>query len=69
MDDIEYVCVDCGKPCGLYEETFDYSGTHCTGGIAGTHHTGHYLSDCCGDGYKEYVECDEDEGGESDGRP
>ena len=45
MDD--YCCSSCGSPCGTVEETFDYSGTHCNHGIAGTHHTGHYVSDCC----------------------
>ena len=42
------VCTDCLHVCGEQEETFDYSGTHCTNGKSGTHHTGHYVSDCCG---------------------
>ena len=42
-----YKCTDCGDECKLVEETFDYPGTHCNHGIAGTHHTGHYVSDCC----------------------
>lgn len=41
------VCSDCRFECGPVEETFDYAGTHCTGGRAGVHHTGHYVSDCC----------------------
>lgn len=40
-------CTECGKECNAIEETFDYSGTHCTFGMSGTHHTGHYVSDCC----------------------
>ena len=40
-------CVECKDTCTLVEETFDYSGTHCTGGVSGTHHTGHYVSTCC----------------------
>ena len=40
-------CADCGEPCKMIEETFDYSGTHCTHGLSGTYHTGHYVSDCC----------------------
>ncbi len=41
-------CTDCGEACKAVEETFDYPGTHCTGGKSGTHHTGVYVSDCCG---------------------
>jgi len=40
-------CRECGDPCSVVEETFDYSGTHCTNGAGGTHHTGIYVSDCC----------------------
>lgn len=40
-------CSDCGDPCKAVEETFDYSGTHCTNGVPGTHHTGIYKSNCC----------------------
>ena len=53
-----YRCNECGGPCGIVEETFDYSGTHCNSGISGTHHTGVYVSDCC---LTEYHEA-EDEG-------
>ena len=40
-------CTDCGEVCKTIEETFDYAGTHCNHGIAGTHRTGHYISKCC----------------------
>lgn len=50
-DEYEYmqgpICSDCRKPCETVEETFDYAGTHCTHGLPGTHHTGHYVSKCC----------------------
>ena len=49
----EWKCSDCGDPCGTVEETFSYSGTHCTNGKDGTHHTGVYVSDCCGAELKE----------------
>ena len=42
------ICADCWSPCKAVEETFDFAGTHCTGGRSGTHHTGFYVSDCCG---------------------
>ncbi len=49
MEDIyDWYCTDCGQECTPVEETFDYAGTHCTGGRRGTHHTGNYVSDCCG---------------------
>ena len=41
-------CSDCMDPCEQVEETFDYAGTHCTHGRAGTKHTGHFVSKCCG---------------------
>lgn len=50
------VCTDCGDLCGSFEETFDYPGTHCTHGNPGTHHTGHYLSDCCHAEIQDYDE-------------
>ena len=43
----KFICDDCKEECGVVEETFDYSGTHCTYGKGGTHHTGNYVSDCC----------------------
>ena len=44
-------CTECKEECRLVEETFGYAGTHCTFGRSGTHHTGVYVSDCCGAGY------------------
>lgn len=41
-------CTDCGQPCETVRESFDYAGTHCTGGKSGTHYTGRIVSDCCG---------------------
>ncbi len=43
----KYICDQCGDECKLIEEVFDYAGTHCSHGKAGTHHTGNYYSDCC----------------------
>lgn len=40
-------CTNCKEPCEVHEETWDYPGTHCTHGIAGVHHSGNYVSDCC----------------------
>ena len=48
-----YKCDDCGNICTITEESFDYPGAHCTGGQPGTHHTGHYYSDCCDCEYEE----------------
>lgn len=42
-----YICLECGEQCQVEEETFDYAGTHCTGGRSGTFHTGVFLSRCC----------------------
>lgn len=42
------LCVSCGGECEMVEETFDYAGTHCTNGMAGTHRTGVYVTNCCG---------------------
>jgi hypothetical protein len=50
------ICLDCKDECQIVEETFDYSGTHCTNGNGGVHHTGHYSSDCCN---AEYMDADE----------
>ena len=49
----DFKCEECGKECTVTEESFDYNGTHCTHGQAGTHHTGEYSSDCCGGGFEE----------------
>ncbi len=48
----KYICGNCGEPCSIVEETFDYAGTHCTNGQSGTHHTGVFVSDCCLDDYE-----------------
>lgn len=62
LDPVVHYCTECGEPCTISEETFDYAGTHCTHGRSGTHHTGHYLSDCCFAEYTdEPLEGDEDE--------
>ena len=47
FEDDRPVCTNCKKKCSTVEETFDYAGTHCTNGNSGTHHTSHYVSDCC----------------------
>ena len=49
----EYYCNECGGKCGVIEETFDYSGAHCTHGRSGTHHTGIWVSACCFADYEE----------------
>lgn len=41
-------CPECKEPAEWVEETIDYSGTHCTNGKGGVHHTGIYVSKCCG---------------------
>ena len=55
-DDQVFICEECGEPCESVEDTFDYSGTHCTNGNGGTHRTGEYSSSCCGADYLENVE-------------
>ena len=43
-------CPECGQECKIIEQndSFDYSGTHCTHGQAGTHRLpSYYISDCC----------------------
>ena len=52
-DDRRYRCDECGEECAIVEETFDYAGTHCTHGLAGTHHTGQYASKCCDADFEE----------------
>jgi len=49
----EFKCTECGKPCKVVEDTFDYPGTHCTHGLGGTYRTGDYYSECCGTDYEE----------------
>ena len=53
--DIAFICEECGEPCESIEDVIDFSGTHCTNGIGGTHRTGEYSSSCCG------AECSEEE--------
>lgn len=45
-------CPDCGEPCLIVplQNEFDYAGTHCNNGKAGTHYPmdwGSPVSDCC----------------------
>jgi hypothetical protein len=46
------VCPECGEECEVkpLDNSFDYAGTHCTGGVGGTHYPMNYgspVSDCC----------------------
>jgi hypothetical protein len=44
------ICPECGDPCEIIIDngSFDYAGTHCTHGMAGTHHEpDRYVSACC----------------------
>jgi hypothetical protein len=46
------ICPECGEPCYIVplDNSFDYSGTHCTHGRSGTHRPDGYgspVSDCC----------------------
>lgn len=58
-DIITLKCDECGNECNVIEETWGYSGTHCTNGIEGIHRTGHWYSDCCDAGYSEQEEIDQ----------
>jgi len=45
-------CVECGFPCTVVPllNEFDYAGTHCTYGAAGTHYPSNWgapVSNCC----------------------
>jgi hypothetical protein len=56
MED-ETICPGCGDPCEVVrlDNSFDYAGTHCTGGTGGTHYPDGYgdpVSDCC----EEFIE-------------
>lgn len=49
---IDFKCPACGNPCTIIalDNAFDYSGTHCTYGQAGTHYPSGYgspVTDCC----------------------
>ena len=44
------ICPECKQECTIIEinDSFNYSGTHCTHGKAGTHQMpSYYVSDCC----------------------
>ena len=41
------ICNECREECEVEEEIWHYSGTHCTHGQSGIHHTGWYYSVCC----------------------
>ena len=46
----EPICPECNQECLVVpiDDSFDYSGTHCTGGQPGTHRVPiYYVSDCC----------------------
>lgn len=48
------ICRCCRIPCNVVplDNSFDYAGTHCTGGVGGVHYPAGYgspASDCCGD--------------------
>jgi hypothetical protein len=58
-DDAIFHCTDCGRECTYHEESFSYSGTHCTGGEPGTHFTGIMRSDCCHAEITMFMENDE----------
>ncbi len=50
IPEYEETCPECGEPCRIItiDESFDYAGTHCTHGKAGTHQGRVYRgSDCC----------------------
>jgi len=58
-------CPECNQECTpvLQDDSFDYSGTHCTGGKDGTHHIPvYYTSDCCEAELEDYNPSDEDSG-------
>jgi len=43
-------CPACGKESQtrIQDDSFDYAGTHCTGGLPGTHHYPlYYVTECC----------------------
>jgi len=42
----EYICTFCGKSCNVFQESFDYAGTHCTNGRGGTQQA-ELRSACC----------------------
>ena len=55
---LEPICPECQKPCRIipFDDSFDYAGTHCTGGQPGTHHLPiWYGTDCCEALLEDYV--------------
>ena len=55
------ICDDCNQPCEIImiDDSFDYAGTHCTGGMPGRHHVPPYAgSECC---EAEFTEVEEEE--------
>lgn len=48
----DFLCPSCNKPCTIIalDNSFSYSGTHCTGGLSGIHYPSGYgspVTDCC----------------------
>ena len=63
-DDIYHTCNDCGEECQIIgiDDSFDYSGTHCTYGRSGTHRVPVYPgSDCCEADTTEHYQGEEDD--------
>lgn len=54
----EGICKGCGEECILVmvDESFDYAGTHCTGGGSGTHIVRYPGSSCCGEEVEDLEE-------------
>lgn len=52
-DDSDVIrCPECGEECNVIplDNAFGYAGTHCTGGLGGTHYPDGYgtpVSECC----------------------
>lgn len=47
-----FVCPECGNPCTIVpcDDSFSYSGSHCTSGQGGIHYPSTYgsaMTDCC----------------------
>ena len=54
---VEYICPSCENVCQVLpiDDSFDYSGTHCSNGRSGTHHVEiYYVSDCCESEIEDY---------------
>ena len=52
------ICQSCFQRCDIEfkDDSFDYAGTHCTGGVGGTHHQESEVSGCCGESVREVDE-------------